>query len=95
MKTIDSVIQIQWSRIRIGQLNRFRDVLSEIIDKEYKHDELVTILRYAPKYIAVEAMLWGFDTPACDQLFTHFSSNTYRGLLEDPNKYAISSPKKG
>lgn len=92
---IDSVLQINWGRMKDGDLNRFHDVLVEIIDKRYTHEELVTILRYAPKYIVVEAILWGFDTPACDKLHETFNSEMYRGLLENPNQYAISSPKKG
>lgn len=91
---IDSVLQIRWDLIKEGDLDSFHDMLVEIHDRQYTHENMIQILKLVPKYLVVEAINWGFDTVTRDNLYTHLSDEMYRGLIEDPNWVATTSVKK-
>lgn len=61
------------------------DVLFDMKDRSYTLEEMVLILKFGvPKYIVVEALLWGFDTVSRDRIREHLDHEMYAGLLEDP-----------
>lgn len=91
---IDSVLQIRWDLIKEDDLNSFHDMLVDIHDREYSLAHMIQILKVTPKYLVVEAINWGFDTSSREALHKALSDPMYRGMIEDPDWVAKTTPKK-